>query len=309
MSQIQPLPLLSRVEQKINDRLSPTAKGIVMALLSYALFVTVGALVRMLNSRIDVFQILLFRQVLFVILLLPAIKGAWPQMVRPRLIRLHLIRIIGAFASLYFGYVAVSNLPLADATALGFTNVLFVAVIARVFLGENVGLSRVITIGLGFAGVMLIIRPEFDDPSAGYILVGLGAAMGAAIAASCVRRMSQSEPRAVLLAYQAIFVGLIAFIPALLNWQWPTVNEMALLVLVGVISALATWLGVSAYKFVEANIIANVSYCQLFYSMLLGYWLFSEVPDQQAVLGVALLIVSAFMPLFKRRLVNYLHHS
>ena len=302
--QIQQLPPLQQLKERIEGTLSPNAKGVALALVSFALFVTVGALVRLLNQRIDVFQILLFRQIVFVIVMLPAIKSGWDQLMQPRLIKLHVIRIVGAFASLYLGYVAVSNLAMADATSLGFTQVFFVALISRLFLGEDVGPARIFTICVGFAGVLLIIRPDFNDSSALYILAGLGAAMGASVAATCVRRMAQSESRVVLLTYQAVFVGLIALVPALLNWQWPTAYEMGLLALVGVLSALATWLGVSAFKFGEANVISNVSYVQMIYSMLLGYWLFAEVPDQLALLGVLILVSSAFIPLIKRRLVK-----
>ena len=293
------------LKERIDQTVPAAVQGILFALASSALFIVVGALVRILNDRIGVFQILLFRQLVFILLLLPAVKGSWQEMVRPRLVRIHLIRICGAFASLYLGFVAFSNLELADATALGFTQVLFVAAISRLFLGESVGFSRILTIGLGFAGVILIIRPDFSDPSMLYILAGLGAAMGAAVAASCVRRLTQTESKTVLLTYQAVFVGLIALIPAMINWHWPTLPELGLLVVVGVVSSVATWLGVSAYKLGEANIITNVSYVKMIYSMLLGYWLFDEIPDQMALLGVLILVSSVFVSLIKRRLKRF----
>lgn len=294
--------LAHQLKNQINKTIPATVQGIIFALMSSALFVAAGALVRILNTRIDVFQILLFRQLVFVILLLPAIRSSWQVMIKPRLVHIHIVRIGGAFASLYCGYLAVSNLALADATALSFTQVLFVAAIARLFLSENVGPSRLLTIGLGFAGVMLIIRPDFSDPSMLYILTGLGAAMGAAVAATCVRRLTQTESKAVLLTYQAIFVGLITLIPAIISWQWPTLFEFGLLIIVGVLSALGTWLGVSAYKLGEAKIITNVSYVQMIYSIMLGYWLFGETPDQIALMGVLLLVSSALIPLIRRRL-------
>ncbi|MEH6577757.1 MAG: DMT family transporter [Amphritea sp.] len=275
-------------------------RGILLALVSTGLFVLVGVLVRILSERIDVFQILLFRQLVFVALLIPAIVVSIDTLMKPRLIYLHFLRILGAFLALYLGFITVSNMPLADATALGFTQVLFVAIISRLFLSESVGISRLITVLVGFFGVMLVVQPEFEGTSVIYTLAGIGGALGAAIAVVCVRRMAQTESRVVLLSYQAVFVGLIALIPSLMAWQWPTMQELILLLFVGVISSVAQWIGVTAYKLGEANVIANVEYAKIIYSVVFGYWLFAEIPNSVAAMGVLIIFASAFLPLVSK---------
>lgn len=296
MSVLTREPVLKRLEQRINHVIPVKMQGILLALISTGLFVLVGGLVRILSERIDLFQILLFRQLVFIVLLLPSVKASIDILLKPRQVKLHFLRIFGAFLALYLGFVTVSHIPLADATALGFTQVLFVAVISRLFLSEAVGLSRLLTILIGFAGVMLVVQPEFNQ-SAVYTLTGLIAASGAAVAVVCVRKMAQTESRVVLLSYQAVFVGLIALLPSLINWQWPTLYELMLLTLVGVISSVAQWIGITAYKLAEANVIANVEYAKIVYSLALGYWLFAETPDTLAVLGVLIIFASAILPL------------
>ncbi|KJZ15803.1 membrane protein [Marinomonas sp. S3726] len=280
-------------------------QGVALALVSTCLFVCVGALVRILSEQIDLFQILLVRQLVFILVLMPAIWVSLDVLLKPAKVKLHLLRILGAFLALYLGFVTVSNLPLADATALGFTQVLFVAIISKIFLSESVGVNRVVTVLVGFVGVMLVVQPSFEAVSLLYTLAGLGGALGAAIAVVCVRQMSKTESRTVLLTYQAVFVGLIALIPSLFVWQWPTAAQWLLLVLVGVISSIAQWVGVSAYKLAEANIVANVEYAKMIYSLILGYFLFSELPNELAVVGVVIIISSAFLPfmdkVFKKR--------
>lgn len=215
---------------------------------------------------------------------------------KPQYIQLHIFRVIGAFVALYFGFLTVSHLPFADATALGFTQVLLVAFLSRFFLSETTGVTRLMTILLGFVGVMLVVQPSFEAASFFYILIGLGGALGAAIAVICVRKMAQTESKTVLLAYQAIFVGFIAFIPSLLSWQWPNMQELLLLIFVGVISSVAQWIGVTAYKWGEANVIANVEYAKIIYSLVLGYWLFSETPNALAMIGAGVILTSAAIP-------------
>ncbi len=278
------------------DGLSDPAKGITLALISNALFILVGVIVRELSQTIDIFQILLFRQLVFVTLLMPSIISNIDAMLHPKMVSMHVWRVTGAFIALYFSFLTVSNIPFADATALGFLKVLFVAVISRLFLKENVGWARMTTILVGFTGVMLVVQPTLESESLYYVGTGLVAALGAAIAVICVRKMANVESKTVVLAYQAIFVGAVALIPAIIEWQWPTWSELALLVLVGVISSIGQWFGVTAYKWGEANVVSNVEYSQMIYSMVLGYLLFAELPNSLALIGASVILFSAILP-------------
>ncbi len=278
------------------DGLSDPAKGIALALISNALFILVGVIVRELSQSIDIFQILLFRQLVFVTLLMPSIISNIDAMLHPKMVSMHVWRVTGAFIALYFSFLTVSNIPFADATALGFLKVLFVAVISRLFLKENVGWARMTTILIGFTGVMLVVQPSLESESMFYVGTGLVAALGAAIAVICVRKMANVESKTVVLAYQAIFVGAVALIPAIIEWQWPTWSELALLVLVGVISSIGQWFGVTAYKWGEANVVSNVEYSQMIYSMVLGYLLFAELPNSLALIGASVILFSAILP-------------
>ncbi|MDG3086431.1 DMT family transporter [Vibrio hannami] len=271
-------------------------KGVLLALFSTALFVLSGMMVRMLSGSIDTFQILLFRQIVFILVLLPAIRANIEVLLKPKKVKLHVLRITGAFFALYFGFITVSNLPFADAQALGFLQVLFVALISKTFLSEKLSGSRLFTIVVGFVGVMLVVQPKFYETSFIFVLIGAVASLGAAIAVVCVRKVAQTEPKITLLAYQAIFVGLIALLPSISNWYWPTLNELGLLIMVGLLSSVGQWIGVTAYKYGEANIIANVQYVSIIYSLVLGYFIFSEIPDSLALIGASILILSAVIP-------------
>jgi len=278
------------------NNISAQGQGITLALLSTALFVLVGVLVRLLSESINVFEILLFRQLVFIILLLPAISINIQIFLKPRQVKLHILRVAGAFIALYFGFITVSHLPLANATALGFSQVLFVALLSYFLLGEDVGAMRIFTIITGFIGVMLVVEPNFGQTQLVYIMTGLAGAFGAAVAVICVRKMAQSQPKITLLTYQAVFVGLIALLPALLSWQWPTLPQLLQLIMVGVLSSIAQWIGISAYKLAQANIIANVEYIKIIYSLLLGFLLFGELPTQLALIGCAVILSSAALP-------------
>jgi drug/metabolite transporter (DMT)-like permease len=274
-----------------------TAKGVFLALFSTALFTLVAALVRQLSDDYDAFQILFFRQLVFVLLLVPTMHNNMKVLLKPNKVRLHILRILGAFTALYLGFVTVSNIAFADATALGFLQVIFVALIARLALKEEVTMRRCLTITLGFTGVMLVVQPSFSGNEFIYVVTGVAAAFGAAIAVICVRAVAQTEPKITLLAYQAVCVGLIALIPAIHQWQTPTVEDLLWLLSIGVTSSIAQYVGISAYKWAEANIIANVEYVKIIYSVLIGWMLFSELPNMWAFVGVLTILASALIPM------------
>ncbi|MBE8604341.1 DMT family transporter [Vibrio sp. OPT10] len=271
-------------------------KGITLALISTALFTIVGVFVRQLSTDYDTFQILFFRQLIFMLLLLPAIRKNIGVLLKPNKISLHLLRILGAFTALYFGFISVSNIPFSDATALGFLQVLFVALIAHFVLVEQITSSRIFTIVVGFIGVMTVVRPTFASHNL-YVLSGVIAALGAPVAVVCVRKVAQSEPKITLMAYQALAIGLMTLIPTLYLWRTPTVEDFMLLLLVGIISSFAQYVGISAYKWVQANIIANVEYVKIIYSLIIGLVVFSEIPDLWSMIGALIILISALIPL------------
>ncbi|MGF1761868.1 DMT family transporter [Aliivibrio kagoshimensis] len=272
-------------------------KGITLALLSTALFTIVGVFVRQLSTDYDTFQILFFRQSIFMLLLIPSMSKNMSVLLKPNKVPLHLLRIVGAFTALYFGFITVSNIPFADATALGFLQVLFVALIARFVLAEQITNSRIFTIVGGFIGVMAVIRPTFTESHTLYVSSGMIAALGAAIAVVCVRKVAQSEPKITLMAYQALAIGCIALIPTLYLWRTPTIEDVVLLLLVGIISSLAQYVGISAYKWAQANIIANVEYVKIIYSLIIGFVVFAETPDLWSIVGAMIILTSALLPL------------
>lgn len=279
------------------SRFPPVGKGVALALISTALFTVVGVLVRSLSSDYNTFQILFFRQLIFTLLLVPGIVKNLDAILTPNKIPLHVLRVLGAFVALYFGFVTVSNIPFADATALGFLQVLFVALLARFVLGEQISKARLFTIVVGFVGVMMVVRPTFAESQSVYVLTGLFAALGAAIAVICVRQVAQSEPKITLMAYQALAIGIVSLVPTIYSWRTPTVEDLLLLLLVGVISSLAQYAGISAYKWAQANIVANVEYVKIIYSIIIGFVVFVEVPDTWSIVGAVIIVSSALVPL------------
>ncbi|MEM7377620.1 MAG: DMT family transporter [Pseudomonadota bacterium] len=270
--------------------MTPNALGITLALIAAACFATTAALVKVALAEFHVLQILFVRQACVFITTLPALSRAFPSSLYTQNPGWHAVRLLGAFTALSCGIWALSLLPLSTAITLGFAQVFFVALLARASLGETVGPHRVAAVAIGFVGVLVVMRPGVTGFSTAGSLVALAGAFGAAVAVVCVRRLSQTESSATLLAWQSICIGAVAAAPMPWLWQAPGTHGAALLLAIGVLSSVGQWIGVSALRHGEASVVGNVEYTKLLYAAVLGYALFGEVPDAWTGAGAAIIV-------------------
>jgi len=198
----------------------------------------------------------------------------------------------------------VEELPLTTALTIGFAQAFFVALLANHFLGERIGGHRLGAILAGFAGVLIVMRPGMQGLFDFNVFIPIGAAVGAAVAITSVRQLSQSESTATLLAYQAIVVGILAGVPLIWLWTTPDLFGLLFLLAMGVIAAAGQWVGVKALRLGEASVVANVQYMQLVYAAILGYFLFDETPDRYVITGAAVIVGSSIYLLHRERLAK-----
>lgn len=243
-----------------------------------------------------VLQILFFRQLVVFASSLPSIYRSFPQSLQTQHPKLHAMRLVGAFVALSCGIWAVAVLPLTLAITLGFSQVFFVAVLARLFLSETVGRARIGVIVIGFFGVVVAMRPGTDGLIDVHALIPILGALGAAIAIISVRRLSQTESTATLLIYQAVFVGALAGIPLFGLWVTPDFAGTLFLLTMGALATTGQWAGVRALRLGEASVVSNIEYSKLVYAAMLGFLLFSEVPDLHTIIGASIIVgASVFM--------------
>jgi drug/metabolite transporter (DMT)-like permease len=274
-------------------------KGLLWALVSTALFSIEAVLAKVLVADYHVLQILFVRQCVVFLSVAPSVVSSFPNNFKTDNPGLHALRLLGAFVALSAGFWAISVLPLTTATTLSFAKVFFVVLLAVWILGEPISLHRYTAVVLGFVGVIVVIRPGTDGLRDLNVLIPLLSAMGAAVAQVCVRRLSQTESTATLLSYQAVFIGLLSGVTMWWLWTTPTGIDLVLLIGIGVLATVGQWIAIKALRLAEASVISNVQYVQLMFVALLGFLVFSEVPDTYTVVG-ALIIVCSSLYLFHR---------
>ncbi|MGH1360438.1 MAG: DMT family transporter [Burkholderiaceae bacterium] len=275
--------------------MTKNSQGIIWALVATALFSVEAAIAKMAVTEFHVLQILFFRQLFVFGSALPAIKKSFPHSLATQYPGIHAARLTGAFTALSAGIWAVSVLPLTTATTLSFAKVFFVALLALIFLSEQIGAYRGSAVVVGFLGVVIVMRPGLQGLADPNVLIAIVGALGAAVAQICVRKLSQTESTATLLTYQAVFVGSIAGVSLFWLWVTPTLSGLLMLAGIGILATAGQWLAVKALRLSEAGVVANVQYVQLVYAAVLGFVIFSETPDAYTLIGAMVIIGSSII--------------
>ncbi len=274
-------------------------RGALWALMATALFVVTGAMVKYASQSYHITQILFFRQIVMLVLVLPTIIRHFPQSLETERPGLHVLRLLGALAALFMGFTALAHLPLATAITLSFAKLFFVTLIAIPMVGEKVGRYRISAIIAGFVGVLIMLKPDPGSAVSPYALVAITGAVGAALAVVSVRKLSQTESTLTLLSYQAVFVGIIVALPAFWFWHMPDLPDLLLLLAIGVLSLAAQWLGVQSYRAGEVSVVTGMEYTKLIYATLIGIVVFSEWPGLNTLAGAVIIITAAITTLVR----------
>jgi drug/metabolite transporter (DMT)-like permease len=167
--------------------------------------------------------------------------------------------------------------------------VLFVTVAAVLVLGEKVGPRRMIATGVGFLGVLIMLRPGQDGVNI-YLLLALAGALSGSGIVITVRMLAQTEKTTTILLYQAIVLMAALVPPTIQWWETPTPREWLLVLLVGVFGTLGQWLITKAFQVGEASALAPLDFVRLLIATAIGYFIFAEVPDATSFLGAAIVV-------------------
>ena len=284
--------LKSRLTQKLGQ-LPPNTIGALWILLAAFLFSIMVALIKFIGQDLSVFQILVVRQVIMLVIVAPKILPGLPHSLSTKRPGLQLTRVVFAATAMLLGFTAIIELPLADATAISFSKTFFITILAIWFLGEEVGKHRWGATIVGFLGVLLMLRPDGEGLVNPYALMALGSAACAGMVMVVIRILTRTDPPNTILTYQALGVGLIMLVPAWFTWQAPTLEQWGLLLAVGVFSWGGQMANIKAFQAGEATAIASLDYTRLLYATMFGALIFSQWPGLETLLGAGIVIAAS----------------
>ncbi len=268
-----------------------------MALMAiFACVVSVShTMVRALSTEIHSMEIALFRTVIPLFVLIPMLirQGSrtgeiWWRTTRPGL---QILRGLFGGASMLAWFYTLSLIPVADATALSFTVVIFVAVGAAIVLSEKVGVRRWSAIAIGIIGTMVILRPGAQAISLGAV-TAIFASITWAAAVLTVKVLSRSDSPTTIVFYSSVTFTILAIGPALYFWTWPTWEQLAMLVSIGLLALIAQMSMTTAMRDADTTAVMPVDFTRLIWAAVIGYLWFGEFPDLWTWIGGGIVFAS-----------------
>ena len=271
-------------------KLPPNVRGILWLVMGSLAFSINDLFVKSLGESMSPFQMAFFRYGIGFLIMAPVFLRMGTVGLKTSRPGIHGARLIIACIARVGVYTAVVYLPLADATALAFSRILFTTIVAVIVLREVVSGGRWTATFAGFVGVIIMVRPGGDiDPIA---LVAIGGACTFAVANVMIRLMSTTEPpNRILFYYQA--GGILVFLPpTVLLWQTPPDLVSWLMALaIGILTAVGMIGFIRGFAVGEASVIGPTEYIRLIFAAGFGLLIFGEVPDGWTITG-ALIIVA-----------------
>jgi drug/metabolite transporter (DMT)-like permease len=224
---------------------------------------------------------------------------AVPRLLQTSRLQAQLLRSLLLLSSTAFNFLALRHLRLDQTTTIGFLTPLTVAVLAGPFLGEWISWRRTIAILVGFAGILVALRPGFAEFHPAFLLSF--ASMLSYAVFSLITRYLAAFDRAEVTLFYSLLAGTLFVAPlALVQWVWPVSRlEWALLLSMGVIGALGHYLFILAHRYAPASTVAPFLYISLITHSTAGFLVFGHVPDWWTLGGAAIVILSGLY-LFQR---------
>ena len=263
------------------------------------LFACMGVCVKLGSARFSAAELVFARGAIALLMIYLYVRLAGLSLATPHW-RTHIARGIAGFVSLVMYFYAISMIPLATAVTLNYTSPLFLALLLAFWLRERVRPLLFVALAMGFAGVILLLRPSWGSGQIAGDLFGLGSGVIASVAYLNVRKLGElGEPE-----WRTVFYfSLIAAIGGLPWVLWglagaglplPAIDARGWLLLLGVggFGALAQLCMTRAYKHGKTMVSASLAYSTVVFSSLFGMWLWNETLPLIALLGMALILAS-----------------
>ena len=273
-------------------QVSPNVQGMIWMAVAGLIFASFMAIVRHVGTSMNPIQVAFMRYGLGLVFMLPFFLKVNLADLRSARFGLHAVRGVMHAIGVMAWFYAMSRIPIAEVTAIGFTAPVFATLGAAFFLGEKVRARRIIAVTVGLLGAVIILRPGVSEIDPGAIAMLIAAPIFA-IADLISKVLTRKETGPAVVAYLSVVVTLTIMGPALYVWRTPSLEEWGLMVLTGGLATLGHLCMVQGVKVAEVSALQPIKFLQLFWAALIGFLIFAEVPGIWTWIGSAVIVASA----------------
>jgi len=287
------LRVQGRVWRMQLSALSPTTRGFLWALCAGLSFQAANASMRALSLAIDPMQAQFLRYFVGILPLVPMIIAAgglhrlWPESIKGQVWRsgLHTLGLI-------LWFTALPHMPLADMTAISFTNPLFVLIGAAWLLKEPMNPARWVAVAVGFAGVLVIVGPGIAGTGGWYNLLMLASAPVFAASFLVTKVLTRRDSAAVIVLWQTLLITLMSVPLAIPVWVSPTPGQWGLSLIGGIAGTAGHYFLTRSFASADISATQSVKFVDLLWAALLGWLAFNDTLRPTTLLGGAVIVAS-----------------
>ena len=266
--------------------------GVLYGVASVACFAMMDACVKWLD-QFPVGEVLFARfffGLIPILMLVP--KSEFKTFYKTTRPKLHAFRAVTGTLAIIALFIALREIPLADVVSLTFGGPIFVTLGSIFFLSEKVGIRRWSAVLIGFIGMLMIVKPAYDELNIYYLFPIIFCIFFACVALS-IRSLSSTEPNYRIALYFSLLSMIVGLATLPFGWIMPSKIELFLLIFTGIIGSVANILLTVSLRIAEASLVTPTKYLNLVFAILLGYFIWGEIPKVLTLLGAGLIIVSS----------------
>lgn len=265
--------------------------AVILISLSTLFEIMMFTVLRIVQSDINVYTTSFFRFFFSLIILIPYIFYTKFYFIKTNNIKKHLVRSSLNLPAMYLTFGALTMIPLEKINAIHFLNPLFVSIFAVIFFKEKIYIYRVISLILGFVGIIVVIRPGLIPLEIGSFMV-LGSTVLWALCIIITKDITKEESAINILIFQCIFMSLFTFIIAYFNWELPSSDQLMLLFLSALFGNIFHLMINHSFKIADLTLTAPFRYSVLIWGSLFGFLFFNEIPDFFTWIGGTIIFLS-----------------
>jgi drug/metabolite transporter (DMT)-like permease len=276
------------------------SKAILMAVSATVLFGSSDTISKYLSGSLPIIEFIWIRYVLFLVMAAILVRRTPSRSIRPRNPVLQITRgfcVVGS--SILFVY-GVHQMTMAQATTISFLSPLLVTILSIPLLGEIVGIRRWAAVAAGVVGMLVVVRPGMGGVQSA-ALFGVASSFCWALALIITRKISSSDPPQTTVLWSAAIGTAVLSLLLPLEAVWPTPQQFALCLAMGVVASGGQWLVILAHRVAPASLLAPFFYSQLLWVTVLGYLVFGNLPDTWTITGASIIIASGLYTAHRER--------
>lgn len=278
-----------------------TRRGMVVAVVAIMMFAGIDVCSKLLGAQMPVIQVIWLRFVFFlpiaVLLAYRPGRGITWRTNRPWL---HVFRVVLLVVEMWFFIAAFAAMPLADVHSIGAIAPLLVTALSVPILGERVGWRRWAAIGVGFIGVLVILRPGTTAVGLPAVYALIGASLWAFYQV-VLRIVGRYDAAATTALWTAVIGALSSSLVGPFFWEVPSASGWMLLGAVTLLGGFGHTIYSRAFTLAPASTLQPFTYLLLVFATLFGWLIFGDVPDRWTIAGASLIVASGLYTFHRTR--------